>query len=226
MKEINHHSNYLILQCQNKNCMMRFPAPENSGIGEQCPVCKTSTKIIRRLVLSNENNFPSAKIDLPEFEVILDNIRSTFNVGAIFRTSDGAGISKVHLCGITPPPTHHKVHKTALGAETRIAYEKHPNTLELVQKLKEAGKRIWALEKTDASIPINQVKLEINDPETVLVVGNEVIGIDPDVLEICDCQVHIPMAGIKNSLNVAVAFGIAVYNLVDKYNFLENTSIN
>ena len=150
----------------------------------------------------------------------------TFNVGAIFRTSDGAGISKVHLCGITPPPTHHKVHKTALGAETRIAYEKHPNTLELVQKLKEAGKRIWALEKTDASIPINQVKLEINDPETVLVVGNEVIGIDPDVLEICDCQMHIPMAGIKNSLNVAVAFGIAVYNLVDKYNFLENTSIN
>ncbi len=224
MKATNQQVHYLIRQCQNENCMMRFPAPENSGIGDQCPVCKTSTKIIHKIMLSNENNFPNSEIDLPEFEIILDNIRSTFNVGAIFRTSDGAGISKIHLCGITPPPTHHKVHKTALGAETRIAYEKHPNTLELVREFKESGKRIWALEKTDISIPINRVRLEKNYPGTVLIVGNEVIGIDPDVLKICDYQLHIPMAGIKKSLNVAVAFGIAVYNLIDKYKFIENPS--
>lgn len=215
MNKTHQNVNYLIRQCQNENCMMRFPAPENSGIGEQCPLCKTKTKIIHKLSLSDENDSSISRNSLPDLEIILDNIRSTFNVGAIFRTSDGAGISKIHLCGITPPPTHQKVHKTALGAETNIAYEKHPNTLELVRKFKAAGKRIWALEKTNLSVPIHQVRLEKNDPGTILVVGNEIIGIDPDVLEICDSQLHIPMAGIKKSLNVAVAFGIAVYDLMD-----------
>jgi tRNA G18 (ribose-2'-O)-methylase SpoU len=194
---------------------MRFPAPENSGIGNQCPVCKTDTHVVRNIPLSSEENNSIPVMNHPNLEIVLDNIRSTFNVGAIFRTADGAGISKIYLCGITPPPTHHKVHKTALGAESSVPYEKHNNTLELVKKLKKSGCKIWALEKTNCSTPIDQFNIDPNGPKTVLIVGNEIIGIDPDVLDLCESQIHIPMVGIKNSLNVSIAFGIAVYNLLD-----------
>ncbi len=213
--KLKNYFTYNIRQCINEKCLLRFPAPENSGIGVQCPVCKASTQIIRQIKLSPEDNKPIQRKLHPNFEIILDNIRSTFNVGAVFRTSDGAGISRIHLCGITPPPSHLKVHKTALGAEATVPYERHNNTLELVKKMKESGHRLWALEKTDNSKPIEQYKLKTNDPNTVLIVGNEIIGIDPDVLELCDDQIHIPMVGIKNSLNVSIAFGIAVYNLID-----------
>ena len=213
--KLTNYKSYNIRQCMNENCMLRFPAPENSGIGIQCPICKTNTQIVRSIPLATEEKPPIGKTLYPNFEIVLDNIRSTFNVGAIFRTSDGAGISKIHLCGITPPPTHHKVHKTALGAETSVPYERHNNTLELVSNFKKSGRRVWALEKTNKSNPIEQYLIEPNGPKTVLIVGNEIIGIDPDVLKICDDQVHIPMVGIKNSLNVSIAFGIAVYNLVN-----------
>ncbi len=155
-------------------------------------------------------------------EIVLDNIRSTFNVGAIFRTADGAGISKIHLCGITPAPTNTKVHKTALGAQNSIPYEIHRNSLDLIKQLKQDGKRIWALEKTETSQNIQEIKIKPEDQKTVLILGNEIIGIDPEVLALSDLQLHIPMVGLKGSLNVAIAFGIAVYNLLEFESFSQS----
>lgn len=207
---------YYIRHCPNPNCDLRFPAPQDSGIGVNCPKCKTITKIAKEITLNHDihsknlEQTPSGSL-----EVVLDNVRSTFNVGAIFRTADGAGIAKIHLCGITPPPTNSKVHKTALGAQDSMPYEVHNNCIQLVKRLKQDGKRIWALEKTDISHNLQGIKIKPEDQDTVLIVGNEIVGIDPEVLTLSELHLHIPMTGIKGSLNVAVAFGIAVYNLLD-----------
>lgn len=206
---------YTIRQCTNQECRLRFPAPDNSGIGINCPKCKSITDVIHHLTINHETDQCSNEyLNLPPLEVVLDNVRSTFNVGAIFRTADGAGVKKIHLCGITPSPTNPKVHKTALGAENHMPYELHKNTLDTLVSLKGAGKRIWALEETESALNIQNISLSPSSPATVLVVGNEIVGVDPDVLAICDQHLLIPMAGIKGSLNVAVAFGIAVYNLL------------
>jgi tRNA G18 (ribose-2'-O)-methylase SpoU len=148
-------------------------------------------------------------------EIVLDNLRSCFNVGAIFRSADGAGLAKIHLCGICPTPDNNKVHKTALGSENSVPFEIHKNALQFICEEKKRGKRIWALEKTPVSEDLSRFRLTQSDPATILIAGNEVCGIDPDVLEICDARIQIPMAGIKGSLNVAIALGIAVYNIID-----------
>lgn len=208
-------TNYTIRQCSNQECRLRFPAPDNSGIGINCPKCKSITVVIHNLRINQEFDQSSLEhLNIPTLEVVLDNVRSTFNVGAIFRTADGAGVKKIHLCGITPSPTNLKVHKTALGAENSMPYELHKNTLDTLTTLKEAGRRIWALEETESALNVQNISLSQSSPATVLVVGNEIVGVDPDVLAICDLHLRIPMAGIKGSLNVAVAFGIAVYNLL------------
>jgi len=200
-------------------CNFRYPAPKNSGIGVNCPKCKSETLIIHEINLDHEDIFENDNFQpASNLEVVLDNIRSTFNVGAILRSSDGVGINKIHLCGITPAPTNPKVHKTSLGAEFTVNYETHPNTLSLIKCLKIKGYIIWALEKTSMSQSIFNYRISESSRPTILVVGNEIIGIDPDVLKECDAHLHIPMVGLKNSLNVAIAFGIAVYSLT-KNNF-------
>jgi tRNA G18 (ribose-2'-O)-methylase SpoU len=213
---------YLIRQCKNHLCDFRFPAPANSGIGVNCPKCKYETEIIHQINLTHEvisetnHHTPGSNL-----EIVLDNIRSTFNVGAIFRSADGVGIKKLHLCGITPTPANIKVHKTSLGSEKTMNYESHPNALTLVKNLKQNGYRIWALEITANSHSIFDYEIVNNSEPTLLVIGNEIIGIDPDVLNECDLHLHIPMFGIKNSLNVAIAFGIAVFSLAGR-NFSKN----
>jgi len=207
---------YLIRQCTNNTCEFRFPAPEESGIGIHCPKCKTPTIIIREIKLCPDQNGPLYNAPLvSNLEITLDNIRSTFNVGAILRSIDGAGIAKAHFCGITPSPENNKVRKTALGSEKSVPFENHKNTLKFITECKSRGKRIWALEKTNKSVNIKDFQIKKSDIDTILIVGNEIIGIDPDVLSICDQQMHIPMVGIKGSLNVAIALGIAIYNLID-----------
>ena len=141
---------------------------------------------------------------------ILDNIRSRENVGSIFRTADSAGVSKLYLCGITPQPPHEKISKTALGAELIVPWEYHKQTWRLLEKLKKDGYHIVALEKTDTAE--NIFELQTGD-KVALVVGNEVDGLAPEILKRCDITASIPMHGQKESLNVAVAFGIAVYQL-------------
>jgi 23S rRNA (guanosine2251-2'-O)-methyltransferase len=142
-------------------------------------------------------------------EALLDNIRSAWNVGAIFRTADGLGVQKLHLCGITPTPENKSVGKTALGADQSIPWTYARNALSAVEKLKFEGVRLWALEQAERAVPVTD-SWRANDQRTVLIVGNEVTGVDPALLELCERIVYIPMQGQKRSLNVEVAFGVAV----------------
>jgi tRNA G18 (ribose-2'-O)-methylase SpoU len=143
--------------------------------------------------------------------VLVDNVRSLYNVGSIFRTSDGAMIEKLILAGFTPHPPRKEIEKTALGSTKSVPWEytKHPT--ETVQKLKERGYKICCLELTDKSIHYNDVTTA--DFPICLVIGNEINGVSKEVIELCDLAIEIPMYGIKQSLNVAVAYGIAIFEL-------------
>lgn len=147
--------------------------------------------------------------------VLLDNIRSMYNVGSIFRTSDAIMIKKLILTGYTPTPEKKEVKKTALGSTESVEWEYIKDPIEAIMNLKKEGVKIVALELTNASIPYKQFPAE-NFP-ACLVVGNEVTGIQSSILELCDFAIELPMYGIKHSLNVAVAYGIAVYELRHLY---------
>ncbi len=148
--------------------------------------------------------------------VILHNIRSRENVGSIFRTADGAGVSKIYLCGITPTPPHEKISKTALGAETFVPWEYYKQTWRLLKKLKAQGVKIIALEQTNDAQNIFAKGAFVNTKAPfALVLGNEVRGLSPQILKYCDKKISIPMYGKKESLNVAVAAGIALYQLIE-----------
>lgn len=142
--------------------------------------------------------------------VVLDNIRSALNVGSIIRTCDAFGINKVYFCGITPEPGNPRVLKTSLGAEKNIDINISSSTYDTVKELKSKGNKIIGLEITKNSTEISNVK---TGKDITLVVGNEVSGISEDVLGLCDILAEIPMRGVKESLNVSVAFGIAAYQL-------------
>lgn len=149
-------------------------------------------------------------------EVILDNIRSSHNVGSIFRTADAAGINKLYLAGVTPGPLdkygreNKRLTKVSLGAEKSVAWEAAIDTVQLVGQLKQQGYFMVALEQDQRSVPIFAAKIPKQKPG-VLVLGSETAGLSPVVLDQADLIVEIPMAGQKESLNVAVAFGIMVY---------------
>jgi len=141
---------------------------------------------------------------------LLHNIRSLHNVGSMFRTADGAGVKKLFLCGETGTPPRAEIAKTALGAEESVPWEYWMDAKDCVSKLKKGGIRIVALELAPKSVDYR--KFKAGGP-ICLVVGNEVGGIPPDVLRLCDSTIQIPMRGKKESLNVSVAFGVAVYEL-------------
>lgn len=145
--------------------------------------------------------------------VVLDNIRSLNNVGAIFRTADGIGIEKLWLCGITGYPPQSGIAKTALGAENRVAWDYHKDVVEVVTRHRKQGYRIIMLEQTE---PVTVYHAFQPTAPVCLVVGNEVDGVDERILSLADGAIDVPMAGIKNSLNVAVAFGVAGYEIRNK----------
>ena len=147
-----------------------------------------------------------------EIILILDNIRSRENVGSIFRTADAVGISKIYLCGITPTPPHEKISKTALGAEKWVPWEYCRETWRLLKKLRADGIWLIALEQIKEGEDIFKHDFS-KDKKIALVVGNEVRGISPKILKYCDEGVSIPMFGRKESLNVSVAVGVAVYQI-------------
>lgn len=152
--------------------------------------------------------------------VILDNLRSALNVGAIFRTAEALGVEKLYLCGITPRPAETEVEartraardlaKTALGAERYLSWEFQKRTSRVVARLREQGFLIVALEQATTAEPIFSFKPRKNQ-KLALIVGNEVKGLSPNLLKKCDKIIYIPMRGRKESLNVSVAFGIAGY---------------
>lgn len=143
--------------------------------------------------------------------VILNSIRSSYNVGSIFRTSDGAMIEKLYLCGYTPHPPKKEILKTALGATESVSWEYVKDSLTVIKELKSKGVKICALELTENSKPYYELTRE--DFPLALVVGNEISGVSQEILDQCDLSIEIPQYGIKQSLNVAVAYGIAVFEL-------------
>ncbi len=144
------------------------------------------------------------------FCAVLNNIRSLYNVGSVFRTADGAGLEKLYLCGITGCPPDNQISKTALGAEKKITWEYRKNAAELLTELKSLGYRIVFLEQLDNSIPYQDYK---PTGAVCLVLGNEVSGVSDELVKLCDETVEIEMSGLKNSLNVSVAFGIVAYHI-------------
>ncbi|KAB2907500.1 MAG: RNA methyltransferase [Ignavibacteriales bacterium] len=147
--------------------------------------------------------------------VLLDSIRSSYNVGSVFRTSDGAMIEKLYLCGYTPTPPVKDIMKTALGATESVMWEWVENPEEVVKKYREKGYKIAALELTETSIKYSEI--ETGNFPLLFIIGNEIKGVNQALLDLCDFTIEIPQYGIKQSLNVAVAYGIAVYEMRKKF---------
>jgi len=143
--------------------------------------------------------------------IVLDNLRSAFNVGSIFRTSDAGAVQQIHLCGMSAHPPHKKLEKTALGALDYVPWTYYERTTDALKALKADGVQIVAVEVTPHAIPITDFGWH---PPTAIVFGNEVTGINDRVLKASDAAVHIPMHGYKNSMNVATAFGIVLYEVL------------
>ena len=158
--------------------------------------------------------------DLP-VSVVLDNVRSLYNVGAFFRTADAAGVRKLYLCGINGRPPRKEIAKTALGAEQTVAWEHCAEAREVVEALRERQSHIAAIETSVHAVDLFDWQPRF--PVCVLF-GNEVDGLRPDLAALADTHVRIPMMGAKHSLNVATAGGVVIYELLRKYRRLVETS--
>ncbi len=143
--------------------------------------------------------------------VLVDNVRSLYNIGSIFRTSDGVQIQKLILTGFTPRPPRKEIEKTALGSTQSVPWEYLKDPIEAIEKFRHQHYRVFCLELTDKSRPYYSVQK--SDFPMCLVVGNELTGISNEIVSKCDAAIEIPMFGIKQSLNVAVAYGIALFEL-------------
>jgi tRNA G18 (ribose-2'-O)-methylase SpoU len=150
--------------------------------------------------------------------IILDNIRSTHNVGSIFRTADALGVSKIVLCGTTPAPVDRfgrdrsDISKVALGAEKNLVWKYEKSTLTAINKLKKDGYQIIAVEQAENSVDYKKVKIT---SKVAFVMGEEVSGLSPSILKQVDIIAEIPMRGEKESLNVSVAFGVALFRILN-----------
>ena len=218
---------------------------EAHPFGERCPLCLGATRLeLQRPLTADQQFAPSTASPRSEtkiaVEALLDNVRSAWNVGAIFRTADAFGVSKIHLCGITPTPENASVGKTALGADKTVGWDHNKNGLAMAETLKAQGHQLWALEQDQKARSIYDVRFSdlaienhsvhnlpdhpipyghdlTHSPKhpMILIVGNEVTGVDPGILDLCDQILYIPMRGEKRSLNVEVAFGVAVSQICD-----------
>ena len=143
--------------------------------------------------------------------VILDNVRSLNNIGSIFRSCDAFRIEKLILCGISTPPPHRDIHKSALGAELSVDWQYFETTSDAITDFKSQGYPVFAIEQTTGSIPLNEFKLT---GPAAIVFGHEIHGVSPEVLALCKSAIEIPQYGTKHSLNVAVSVGIVLYHLI------------
>jgi len=203
---------FQVRECSNADCRLRFPLNPQTHSGAYCPRCGEPTVLVKE-VLEQAGCGVAEPQKGAGTAGLLDNIRSSFNVGAMFRTADGASLGYLYLCGITPTPDENdKISKTALGAEENVPWNYYANALDAAAMLQERGARLIALEYTRDAIPLYHYRIKPEDGQlTVLVVGNELAGIDPGLREMCETVLYIPMRGEKGSLNAAVAFGIAAY---------------
>lgn len=166
----------------------------------------------------NVREFKEAK-KLP-LVIVLDNIRSLHNIGSVFRTSDAFRISYIYLCGITAIPPHSEIHKTALGAELTVDWKYFNHTQDAVKELKKEGYIVLAIEQVEGSIMLDELSLD-KAKKYAIVMGNEVKGVQQEVVDDCDGCIEIPQYGTKHSLNVSVATGIVIWDFLKKLHEVE-----
>lgn len=147
--------------------------------------------------------------------VVLDNVRSQYNVGSVFRTSDAFRVESIYLCGISATPPHQEIHKTALGAEDTVEWKYFKNTIEAIKKLKEAGYFIYSIEQVEGSVMLQDLHLD-NTKKYAIVLGNEVKGVQQEVVNLSDGCIEIPQFGTKHSLNVSTTAGIVIWDFFKK----------
>jgi 23S rRNA (guanosine2251-2'-O)-methyltransferase len=166
------------------------------------------------------------RISIPEFKnseknpvaIVLDNIRSLNNVGSIFRTSDAFRIEKIYLCGITGTPPHRDIHRTALGSEDTVEWQYYENTADAIHYLRSINYEILAVEQTDSAIQLNEFKPNA-EKKYAFVLGNEVDGVDENIINMAGKSLEIPQFGSKHSLNVSIAAGIVLWDYILKTRF-------
>ena len=153
--------------------------------------------------------------------IVLDNIRSLSNVGAVFRTADAFRISELYLCGITACPPHREIHKTALGADETVKWQYFETTVAACRVLKDKGYKIFAIEQIEGSQMLQDFKFE---PNTALIMGNEVEGVSEEALPYCEGAIELPQEGTKHSLNVSVCAGIVMWKVFEQLYLRINAS--
>ena len=216
------------------NCGLRYPLTHGHPFGARCPACAGETRVFlsRPLILEPDPDRSSSRPASPrgkreEIAVLLDNVRSAWNAGSILRSADGFGFDHAYLCGITPTPENEAVTKTSLGAEDAVTWSYHKDAVRLVKGLKKEGWGMFALEEDTRAVSISGASTFTSSRSVsahastslhpaqrgALIVGNEVTGVDPELLDLCDAIFFIPMRGKKKSFNVAIAFSIAAYAL-------------
>ena len=142
--------------------------------------------------------------------VVLDHVRSLYNVGSVFRSSDAFRVESIYLCGITATPPNAEIHKTALGAEDSVEWIYFKSTQDAVKQLKEQGVEVWSVEQVEGSVMLQDFRPK-NNKRYAIILGNEVKGVQQDVVDMCDGCIEIPQFGTKHSLNVSVTAGILIW---------------
>ena len=145
--------------------------------------------------------------------VLLDNIRSAYNVGSIFRTADAFLIECIFICGYTPPPTHRSVHKTALGAVDTVDWMQFENIEDAITQLKENDYTVYAIEQAVNSLALQKLDLA-NNEKIAVIFGNEKAGVEQETIRQCEGCIEIPQLGMKHSLNIATAAGVVLWEIV------------
>ena len=145
--------------------------------------------------------------------VILENVRSAYNVGSVFRTADAFLLQSIYICGYTAHPPHKEIKKTALGAEETMSWKYFKKINEAIEELRKAGYKIFAVEQAENSRPLQQVKFE-KDEKLAVIFGNEVSGVEQSTMALTDGCIEIPQLGMKHSLNIATAAGVVLWELV------------
>lgn len=178
---------------------------------------------MKKLILDELN-----RINVEEFKkaektpiiIVLDDIRSLHNIGAVFRTSDAFLIEKIYLCGITATPPNKEIHKTALGATETVEWEYAKDVVTVVEELKLENIEVYSVEQVEKSIMLNEFSVSENK-KYALVFGNEVKGVSQQVIDISDGVIEIPQLGTKHSLNISVSAGIVIWDLFQKLQALK-----
>lgn len=178
------------------------------------------------LFLCKMRKLKNEELDRPDLEkfkqsnklsvtVVMDNVRSMHNVGSAFRTADAFAIEGIALCGITAKPPHREIHKTALGATESVVWEYYGSTKEACEKLRAEGYTIMAIEQVEGSVALQDFKPSSQD-KIAVVFGNEVFGVEDEIVALADGCLEIPQFGTKHSLNISVTVGVVLWDLVTK----------